>query len=53
MTLTFKLDPERALFVLHERGFYRPPDWRLQLIHDPQVWFSATLAAIHQALEPD
>jgi hypothetical protein len=29
---TALLDPNRALFVLHERGFYEPADWHLQLI---------------------
>jgi hypothetical protein len=33
----FKLAPARVLFVLHEKGFYRPPDWHLQLIEDPRL----------------
>ena len=27
----FKIDPAHMLFTLQERGFYTPPDWRLQL----------------------
>jgi len=30
----------------------RPPDWHLQLVHDPHEWFNETMAAIHAALEP-
>jgi hypothetical protein len=48
----FKLDPASVLFVLHEQGFYSPPDWHLELIEDPRGWFNETVAAIHLALEP-
>jgi len=47
-----KLDPERALFILSETGFYRPADWRLDFPVDPELWFSPVMRAIHQALEP-
>jgi hypothetical protein len=48
----FRLDPARVLFVLHEQGFYTPPDWHLQLVQDPHQWFNETMGAIHVALEP-
>jgi hypothetical protein len=48
----FKLDPDRALFVLSELGFYRPPDWQFTLPSDPRLWFNATLVALHAALAP-
>jgi hypothetical protein len=48
----FKLDPARVLFALHETHFTSPPDWRLQLVQDPHIWFNWVTAAIHAALEP-
>ena len=48
----FKLDPEAALFVLHEQGFYRPPDWSLTLLHDPREWFNLMMQALWTVLEP-
>jgi len=47
----FRLDPDAALFVLSEAGFYTPPDWELTLLHDPHEWFNETLIALHVALE--
>jgi len=47
----FKLDPDRALFVLSEQGFYTPPDWSLTLLRDPREWFNATLTTLDAALE--
>ena len=40
-----KLDPDRALFVLAESGFYVPADWELDLNQDSWRWFNATLVA--------
>jgi len=48
----FKLDPDAALFVLDETGFYRPPDWDLTLLQNPSLWFNATLTALYVALAP-
>lgn len=46
----FRLDPDRALFVLHEQHFATPPDWHLQLVRDPRRWFNEVMASIHEAL---
>jgi hypothetical protein len=46
----FKLDPARALFLLHARGFYSPADWHLELIEDPRNWLNEMMAAIDAAL---
>ena len=48
----FKLDPDAVLFVLHEQGFYSPPDWELDCIIDPRAWFNTVMVEIHLALEP-
>ena len=48
----FKLDPDCALFVLREKGFYVPADWQFDLIQDPQLWFNATMLALWAALKP-
>ena len=48
----FKLDPDSALFVLSEKGFYVAADWDLTLLRDPRAWFNATLTTFYAALEP-
>jgi len=48
----FRPDPDRALFILSEAGFYSPPDWQLTCLIDPRIWFNVMLAARHPALEP-
>jgi hypothetical protein len=48
----FSLDPAHALFVLHKKGFYSPPDWRLGLLRPPRLWFDTTMLALWGALEP-
>jgi hypothetical protein len=47
-----KLDPDQALFVLSEKAFYRPADWRLDPIVDPRLWFNEVLTVLHAALAP-
>jgi len=47
-----RLDPYRVLFIPHEKGFYTPPDWHLELLQDARLWFNQTLMALHAALEP-
>jgi len=44
----FKLDPDRALFVLSEKGFYAPAYWDLTLLQDPRL--GALLAALAPVL---
>jgi hypothetical protein len=46
------LDPDQALFVLSERGFYRPPDWDLAVLTEPRRWYNLTMMALWAALEP-
>jgi hypothetical protein len=46
-----KLEPGSALFVFHELGFYRPPDWHLELIQPARAWFNEVMIALHAALE--
>ena len=48
----FKLDPDRALFVISEQGFWTPPDWDLTRLQEPRLWFNATLPARYAALAP-
>jgi hypothetical protein len=48
----FRLDPDQALFVLSERGFYRPPDWDLAVLTEPRRWYNLTMMALWAALEP-
>lgn len=48
----FRLDPDRALFVLHVVGFYRPADWTLSVLKDPRIWYNVTLLALYAALRP-
>jgi hypothetical protein len=48
----FKLGPDAALFILHEKGFYRPPDWHLIVLEDPRRWYNATMLTLWAALEP-
>jgi hypothetical protein len=48
----FRLDPDRALFVLSERGFYRPPDWHLTALADPRCWYNDLMQTLWAALAP-
>jgi hypothetical protein len=48
----FKLDPDAALFVMAEQGFYAPPDWEVTLLHDPRLWYNPTMNALWAALKP-
>lgn len=46
----FRLDPAAELFILREHGFYKPRDWHLVFRLEPYLWYTATMAAIHDAL---
>jgi hypothetical protein len=48
----FRLDPDRALFILSEQGFCAPSDWQLTLLHDPRHWYDASMLALWSALKP-
>jgi hypothetical protein len=48
----FRLDPDRALFVLSERGFYRPPDWTLSVLIPPERWYNDLMQTLWAALAP-
>jgi len=48
----FKLDPDRALFILAEAGFYAPPDLVLTVLVDPARWYNRVLMQLFAVLEP-
>jgi hypothetical protein len=48
----FKLDPDAALFILHKKGFYRPPDWHLTALADPRCWYNDLMQTLWAALAP-
>jgi hypothetical protein len=35
----FRIDPRRLLYSLHWKHNATPPDFNLQLVRDPQLWF--------------
>ncbi len=48
----FTLDPASALFVLTEKGCYRPPAWHLELLQEPRCGSNEAMIAMHTAPRP-
>jgi hypothetical protein len=42
----FKIDPRRLLYSLQWLHNGTPPDFHLQLVRDPQLWFDAVSLAL-------